>query len=277
MSSPRLAPWLMPGDDHVGLEALDQPERGEPHAVHRRAVAGVADRPVVERHLLHPQRAAEGDRARGRGAVAVRRDHRQLDVLERDQRAPQRLQALGVDAVVVGEQDPQHRPIDSTDGPGSSPPPGAYGGSDGADTGVAVCRTARRGGALADARRARALRAPRRPRRAGVRRPRDRHAAPGRGARRDRRSGSPTARSRQTPALAVRRPVLEAAVADVVAGARFAGEFHAGRHGAAPSRSSPTARGRRRSRSRARRRAARRGRAALAVARRGAAARRTRS
>src|SRR4051794_11846582 len=31
-----------------------------------------------------------------------------------------------------------------------------------------------------------------------------------------------------SPALATRRPVLEAAVADVVAGPRFAGEFHAG-------------------------------------------------
>ena len=30
-------------DDDVGLEALDQPELGQAHAVHRRAVGGVAD------------------------------------------------------------------------------------------------------------------------------------------------------------------------------------------------------------------------------------------
>ena len=60
------------GDDQVGLEALDQPERGEPHAVHRRAVAGVAHGAVVELDLAHPQRAAERDRARRRGLVVVR-------------------------------------------------------------------------------------------------------------------------------------------------------------------------------------------------------------
>ena len=42
------------GDDHVGLEVLDQAERGEPHAVHRRAVAGVADGAVVERRPRRP-------------------------------------------------------------------------------------------------------------------------------------------------------------------------------------------------------------------------------
>ena len=40
---------------------------------------------------------------------------RELDVVELEQRAPQRLQALGVDAVVVGEQDAHRR--------------GSYGGS----------------------------------------------------------------------------------------------------------------------------------------------------
>ena len=109
MSSPRLAPWLMPETIRSGSKSVDQAERGEPHAVDRRAVARVADRAVLERDLGHPQRAPERDRARGRRAVAVGRDHRELDVVERDQRAPQRLQALGVDAVVVGEQDPQHR------------------------------------------------------------------------------------------------------------------------------------------------------------------------
>ena len=96
------------GDDDVGLEAVDQTQRGHAHAVHRRAVAGEAVRAVAERHLGDPQRAAEGDRP-GRGrAVAVGRDHGQLHVLERHQRAPQRLQPFGVDAVVVGEEHAEH-------------------------------------------------------------------------------------------------------------------------------------------------------------------------
>ncbi len=107
-----------PGDDQVGLEIVDQAERGEPHAVDGSAVACVADRAVLERHLLNPQRATERDRARRRRAVAVGRDHRELDVVEPDQRPPQRLQALGIDAVVVGEEHSQHgrRGYDSTDG-----------------------------------------------------------------------------------------------------------------------------------------------------------------
>jgi hypothetical protein len=36
------------GHDEVGLEALDQPERGEAHAVDRRAVGRVADRAVAK-------------------------------------------------------------------------------------------------------------------------------------------------------------------------------------------------------------------------------------
>ncbi len=79
MSSPRLSPWLMPGDDELGLEAVDQPELREAHAVDRRAVRRVADRAVVEVDLLDPQRPPRRDRARSRGAVPVRRDHRQLD------------------------------------------------------------------------------------------------------------------------------------------------------------------------------------------------------
>ena len=77
------------GDDQVGLEAVDQPERRQPHAVDRRPVARVADRAVVERHLGHPQRAPERDRARRRRLVGVGRDHRELDVVEGDQRPPE--------------------------------------------------------------------------------------------------------------------------------------------------------------------------------------------
>ena len=104
MSSPRLEPWLIPGDDQLGLEALDQAEVREPHAVDRRAVGRVADGPVVEVDLLHPQRPPGGDRARHRRAVAVGRDHRQLDRRDAAKRAPQRLQAGGLDPVVVGQQ-----------------------------------------------------------------------------------------------------------------------------------------------------------------------------
>ena len=82
MSSPRFAPWLMPETTRSALEALDQAEVREPHAVDRRAVGGVADGAVVERHLGHPQRAARGDRAGHRRAVAVGRDHREAHPVE---------------------------------------------------------------------------------------------------------------------------------------------------------------------------------------------------
>ena len=52
------------GDDQVGLEAVDQPERREADAVDRRAVGRVADRPVAEVDLLDPQRAPRRDRPR---------------------------------------------------------------------------------------------------------------------------------------------------------------------------------------------------------------------
>ena len=101
-------PVVDAGDDQVGREAVDQPERGEPDAVDRRAVGRVADRAVAERHLLDPQRPPRGDRARGGRLVGVGRDDRELDVVDLEQRAPQRLQALRLDPVVVGEEDPEH-------------------------------------------------------------------------------------------------------------------------------------------------------------------------
>ena len=109
------------GHDEVGLEVADQAEVGEPHAVDRGAVARVADGAVVERHLGHPQRPPRGDRAGGGGHVGVRRDHGELDVVQRDQRAPERLQTLGVDAVVVGEEHAQHRTVEDRDRPISPP------------------------------------------------------------------------------------------------------------------------------------------------------------
>ena len=57
------------GDDQVGGEAVDQPQRGEAHAVDGRAVGRVADGAVAEVDLLHPQRAARGDRAGGGGRL----------------------------------------------------------------------------------------------------------------------------------------------------------------------------------------------------------------
>jgi len=98
-------PVVDAGDDQVGRETLDQPQAGEANAVDGSAVRGVAHRAVGERHLGHPQRPARRDRARHRRAVAVRGDHGQADVLELHQRAPHRLKALGLDPVVVGEQD----------------------------------------------------------------------------------------------------------------------------------------------------------------------------
>jgi len=96
------------GDDQVGGEALDQAEAGEAHAVHGRAVGRVADAAVGERRLGDPQRPARGDRARHRRAVAVGRDHHEAHALERGQRATHRLQALGLDAVVVCQQHLEH-------------------------------------------------------------------------------------------------------------------------------------------------------------------------
>jgi hypothetical protein len=89
--------------DQLGLE-VEQPERGEAHAVHGGAVGGEAARAVPELDLLHPERLLEGDAARRRGAVGVGRDHGQLDTGHTEQRAPEHVQAGGCDAVVVGEQ-----------------------------------------------------------------------------------------------------------------------------------------------------------------------------
>jgi hypothetical protein len=93
------------GDDQLRGEALHEAEGGEAHAVHRRPVRGVADGPVAEVDLLHPQRAARRDAAADGRAVRVRRDDRDLDAGHPQQRAAQRLQPLGRDPVVVGEED----------------------------------------------------------------------------------------------------------------------------------------------------------------------------
>ena len=96
------------GDDQVGGEALDQAEARQAHAVHRRAVGGVAAAAVGERDLRHPQRPPGGDRAGHRRAVAVGGDHRQAHPLDAHERPAQGLQAVGLDAVVVGQQHVEH-------------------------------------------------------------------------------------------------------------------------------------------------------------------------
>ena len=93
-----------PRHDQLRLEA-DQPEGGEPHAIDGGPVGRVTHAAVLEVDLLHPQRRPGGDAAGAGGAVRVGRDHRQLDVGHRQQRAPHLVQALRGDAVVVGEQD----------------------------------------------------------------------------------------------------------------------------------------------------------------------------
>ena len=114
------------GHDDLGVEAVDEPELGEPDAVDRGAVGRIADRPVVEVDLLDPERPPRRDHPRHRRPVAVRRDDGELDVRELQQRAAERLQPLGLDAVVVGQQH-AHAREDSREvrglltRPGSSP------------------------------------------------------------------------------------------------------------------------------------------------------------
>ena len=107
MSSPEVGAVVDARDDEVGVPAVDEPELREAHAVDRRAVGRVADGPVAEVDLLHPQRPARRDPAPDRRPVAVGRDRSASSTPGTvEQRAAQRLQALGVDAVVVGEQHP---------------------------------------------------------------------------------------------------------------------------------------------------------------------------
>jgi hypothetical protein len=85
--------------------AAEQAQVGEPHAVHRGALGRVSDRPVVEVHLIDPDRRARRDRPCRGAAIGVRGDHVQLDALDLEQSPTQRLQARRGQAVVVGEQD----------------------------------------------------------------------------------------------------------------------------------------------------------------------------
>ena len=108
MSSPRLEPWLMPDTISSGLNSIS------PSAAKRTQSTGVPSvakphRAVAELDLLDPERLAVVMLRAVALAVGVRRDHRQLDARDLEQRPPHRVQAGGLDAVVVGEQDLHRR------------------------------------------------------------------------------------------------------------------------------------------------------------------------
>ena len=99
------------GDDQLGLEVLDQAEL-------RRSARS---RPACRRSRSRSSRRRSRSPAThsGRRVVIIRaiaerlpsgRDHEQLDARHRRERAAQRQQPLGVDAVVVGEQNVHARP-----------------------------------------------------------------------------------------------------------------------------------------------------------------------
>ena len=91
-------------DDQLGIEALDETERGEAHAVDRRPLRCVANAAVIESDLFDPKRFMGCDLARKGRAIAVGGDRHQLNVVQRCQRGAQRLQPFGFDPIVVGEK-----------------------------------------------------------------------------------------------------------------------------------------------------------------------------
>ena len=99
-SSPRLAPLIDAGDQHVGL-VLEQTRDRDVHAVGRRAVDVVEV--VVD--ALDSQRRLERQRVARAAAVTVRRDDDDLG--ERRQMLGERAQAACLIAVVVGKEDSQ--------------------------------------------------------------------------------------------------------------------------------------------------------------------------
>ncbi len=104
-SSAALWPRLTPESTRSGLRALDQLLERQHHAVGGRAGDGEAA--LVQ--LAHAQRLGERQRTRGAGLLGLRArpPRRRRESSPRD--PLQRRQALGVDAVVVGEQDAQGR------------------------------------------------------------------------------------------------------------------------------------------------------------------------
>ena len=100
MSSPRLAPWLIP--ETISSEGrLDEAQGGEAHAVDRGAVGREARCAVAELDLLDPDRVVEGHGAARGAAVGVGRDHLEVDVGQLEQGPPHGVQASGRNAVVV--------------------------------------------------------------------------------------------------------------------------------------------------------------------------------
>ena len=92
------------GDDQLGLE-LDQPERGEAHAVHRRAVGGVADGAVARGPPPRPTAGAGGDAARRGAAVGVGAITASSTPGTSSSARRMACRPIGADAVVVGEED----------------------------------------------------------------------------------------------------------------------------------------------------------------------------
>ncbi len=99
------------GDDDPGARA-EEPQGGRPHAVGRRAVEREAREAVAEPGLAGVQGTIDRDAAGDGAAVAVGRQGQ--DRAQRIEPAPQRSEAGGVDAVVVGQQDVAHGACDST-------------------------------------------------------------------------------------------------------------------------------------------------------------------
>jgi hypothetical protein len=94
--------------DQLGL-GVEQPERGESHAVDGRPVGRVSDRSVAEVVLLDRERLPGRDAARRRAAVRVGGDHGQVHVGHLEQGAPRGVQADRLDPVVVREENLHRR------------------------------------------------------------------------------------------------------------------------------------------------------------------------
>ena len=89
-------------DDEIGL-LLDDVRDRQVHAVGRRAVDAVGLRP----DRLDAQRTAQRERVADRARLLHRRDDRHIS--EMSQRRRERLDTLGVHAIVVGDQNFTHR------------------------------------------------------------------------------------------------------------------------------------------------------------------------
>ncbi len=96
----RIAAAVDAGQHQVGRPILDHVARGHDHAIGR----GALDRETTLADLAQPQRIVERERMRHAGLIELRRDHPDIvGQRTRDLRAD--LETLGMDAVVVGDED----------------------------------------------------------------------------------------------------------------------------------------------------------------------------